>query len=309
MASGTINREILFFRVDIGLESSGKPKIFDPTPVFSHIAKLNWKEGKNDNRYFDKDGKIIGCWVESTNAPCKIALGNIRRTDLPQLEMQGELTPLEIPEKAGLVETTHIVFLGDNIVGCDNNFYGPRISRLPFYLSDKALRVAPEYIHFHPILRQDVYQQFKKFRFLNLLELRIRASYADNVSLVDDNLGAALRSAYKAGDTDDVQLILRASSNASGWLADRLLDALKRLSKRPEIRDEADRFFVKGYSEEKSTLQELNLLSDKLVITKNIRKLEARSRALNPKAAFDAIVSAYEEIKDEIKNSPSIELS
>jgi len=25
---------------------------------------------------------------------------------LPQLEMQGELTPLEMPEKAGLVETT-----------------------------------------------------------------------------------------------------------------------------------------------------------------------------------------------------------
>ncbi len=283
MAANTIKRDILFFRVNIGLGQNGKPKVFDPTPVFEYISKLNWKDGKNDNRYFDNDGKMIGCWVESTGKPCKIALGNIRRTDLPQLEMQGELTPLEIPETAGLVETTHIVFLGDNIVGCDNNFYGPRISRLPFYLSDKALRVAPEYIYFSPILRQDVYQQFKKFRSLSLLELRIRASYADNVSLVDDNLGAALKSAYKAGDTDDVELVLRASSNSHSWLADRLLDALKLLSRRPEIRDEADKFVVKGYNEEKTVLQELNLLSDKLVITKNIRKLDARSRALNSK--------------------------
>lgn len=305
--SSTIDRDILFYRIDIGSDMSGKPKLFDPTPVFEYIEKLAWDEGKKNNRYLDKDNKVLGCWVHSTKMPCKLTLGSIRRSDLPQLETQGELTPLEIPEKAGLVEQTHVVFLGDNIVGCDSNFYGPRLSRLPFYLSEKALRVAPEYIIFSPMLRRDIYQKFKKFKYLKILDLKIRASYVDNVAEVNESLAAALKSAYKAGDTDDVELVLRAPSNALGWLSDALLSALKLLSKRPEIRDEVDKFIVNGYNDESESLIELNLLSDKLIIKKKIRKLDARSRALNPKAAFDAIISAYEEIKDEIAEAPSLE--
>ncbi len=302
----TVTRDIHFYRVDIGLEPSGKPKVFNPTPVFEYIDKLGWKDEKRENRYFDKDGKVLGCWIYSTKMPCKITLGSIRRVDLPQIETQGELSPLEIPEKSGLVEQTHIVFFDDNIVGCDYNFYGPRIARLPFYLSGKALKIAPEYIFFQPILKRNVYEQFLKFSYLTVLQLRIRASYADNVARVDQNLAAALMSAYKAGDTDDVELILRASSNSHGWLAERLLEALKALSKRPEIRDEANKFIVSGYSSEKQSLVELNLLTDKLIISREILKLDPRSRALHPRAAFDAIISAYNEVKDEIQVSPSL---
>ena len=140
----TIPRDIHFYRVDIGNDPSGKPLLFDPIPVFEYINKLAWNDAKKENRYFDRDGKVLGCWIHSTKIPCKITLGSIRRADLPQIETQGELSPLEIPDKSGLVEQTHIVFLGDNIVGCDYNFYGPRIARLPFYLSGKALKVAPE---------------------------------------------------------------------------------------------------------------------------------------------------------------------
>ena len=141
-----------------------------------------------------------------------------------------------------------------------------------------------------------------------MLQLRIRASYADNVSTVDYNLGSAFKSAYKAGDTDDVELVLRSSDSGHGWLAERLLEALKRLSKRPEIRDEANKFIVTGFNAEKQAFVELNLLNDKLIISREILKLDPRSRALNPRSAFDAIISAYEEVKDEIRESPSLEM-
>jgi len=302
----TVARDIHFYRIDIGSDSTGKPKFFDPGPVFEFIDKLRWAEERKNNRYFDKDGKVLGCWVHKTEMPCHVTLGSIRRSDLPLVETQGELTTLEIPDKSGLVEQTHIVFLGDNIVGCDYNFYGPRIARLPFYLSGKALKVAPEYMHFYPLLHRDVYQQFKKFKFLTVLQLRVMASYADNIEQVDANLAAALKSAYRAGETDDVELILRASDSSHGWLAERLLSALKMLSKRPEIRDEAEKFIVTGYNDERQSFVELNLLSDKLVISRQILKLDPRSRALNPRSAFDAIISAYNEVKDEIRESPSI---
>lgn len=51
---------------------------------------------------------------------------------------------------------------------------------------------------------------------------------------------------------------------------------------------------------------ELDLLSDKLVIKKEIAKLNSKSKGLIPSAAFKAIISAYEEIKDEIEKSPSV---
>jgi hypothetical protein len=127
--AATIEREIHFYRVITGFDSTGKPKSFDPTPTFEHVEKLKWRDTAYGSRYWDDNGKITACWVHSKSMPCKITLGSIRRTDLPLMENQGELSPLEIPDQAGLVEQTHIVFLGNDIAGCDINYYGPRISR------------------------------------------------------------------------------------------------------------------------------------------------------------------------------------
>lgn len=308
MAKNTIDRDIHFYRVFIGNDASGRPLNFDPVPVFNYIKSLAWSDRSKDSRYHDSDGKTLGCWIDSVTPPCKIRLGVIRRTDLPQLESKGELSPLEIAESEGLAETTHIVFFENNIVGCDYNFYGPRISRLPYYLSDKAIRIAPEHIEFDPILQKDVYREFKKFKRLTLLELRVRSSFVDTIAQYNDSLAAALDASYRAGETDDVQLTLHPSSTNREGLSAFLLSSLKALSGNPRMKDEADRFIIKGYREDRDTLQELNLLSDKLIVKRSIQKLNTRSRGLNSNAAFKAIISAYEELKDTISESPSLEV-
>jgi hypothetical protein len=306
MAS-TIEREIRFYRVDTGFDSSGKPKSFNPTPTFEHIKKLKFNDTPKSN-YWDDNGKITGCWVYDPSMPCKISLGSIRRSDFPLVENQGELSPLEIPEKAGLVEQTHIVFLGDGIVGCDINFFGPRISRLAYFLAEKAIGVAPEILNFNPILRRDVYQQLLKLQYLRLFKLKIRSSYTDTIADIDDSLAAALRSARNAGGDSDIEieLILRTPRRSMAWLKPSLLETVKTLSKRPEIQYEIDTLKVTGYSPEQQKNIELDLLSDKLIIKREILKVSSKSRALNQNSAFKAIISAYEEIKDEINNSPSI---
>ncbi len=299
----TIEREIRFFRVDIGPDDSGKPKSFSPTPVFEHIDKLKWTS--KGNRYWDDKGKITGCWVHSAQMPCKVALGTIRRSDLPDLETQGELTPLEIPENSGLVERTHIVFLDDNIVGCDTNFYGPRITRLANYLAEKANGVAPEWITFNPILRQDVYKQLAKVKYLKLVNMRIMAPYAETIAKIDENLAEAFRAAHRAGDADDIEVILQASKASKGWLSESLLNTVKQLGRNKELQFDVATFKVHGYSEEQQKSVILDLLSDKLVIKRAIVRTSSRSRSLNPASAYQAIISAYNEVKGEIRDAAS----
>ncbi len=102
-----ITRDIHFYRIDCGYKTNGEPKVFDPKPTFDFVKKLEFKNGSN---YCEDEGKSLGCWVESTEKPSKVVLGSIRKDDLPLVEYKGELSPLEIPENAGLLEQTHIVF-------------------------------------------------------------------------------------------------------------------------------------------------------------------------------------------------------
>jgi hypothetical protein len=141
MTTSDIEREIYFFRIDAGTDASGKPIPFLPEATLKYIDKLPWVGTKT--RYYKDDAKLMGCWVDSTKMPCKIRLGNIRRADFPQVEEYGEISPLELSENSGLVDHTHIVFLGDDIIGCDYNYQGPRITRLAYYLSEKAAGIAP----------------------------------------------------------------------------------------------------------------------------------------------------------------------
>ncbi|MBI5297685.1 MAG: hypothetical protein HY869_19570 [Chloroflexi bacterium] len=308
MQQNTIEREIHFYRVDTGFDPSGSPKSFNPVPVLKHIEKLKFKDGNN---YWNDDGKTVACWVYGTDMPCKIALGNIRRNDFPLIENQGELTPLEIPEKAGLTEQTHIMFFEDNIVGCDINFYGPRITKLSYYLAEKAVGVAPEILNFNPILRKDIYQQLERLKFLRMIRLKLRSSHSDAISSIDDGLGEALKATYMAvsGDGDlDMDIILKAAKRSKGWLADHLNDVVKRLYKKPDIRYDVEKLVIKGYDAEKQKNVTLDLLSDKLIIKREILRMGYKSKGLNPNSAFRAIASAYEELKDELKQSPSMVL-
>jgi len=304
--SNTIEREIYFYRVDCGTDASGKPIPFNPIPTLEHIEKLKWS-GKV-TRYWRDGDKLTGCWVDSTKMPCTIRLGSIRRSDFPQVEELGEVTPLEIPENSGLVEQTHIVFLGDNIAGCDFNFYGPRITRLAYYLAEKAVGIAPPILNFTPILRQDIYKQLKKVKYLKLFNLKIRAPFAETIREIHENLGEAFKAAQRAGEADEIELVLKPSnrSTSKGWLADGLLDATLKLSKQRDIQYESMKFVVSGYDEEKQKIVSLDLLSDKLIVKKSILRVERRSKALNPKSAYNAIIAAYDELKDEISISGSL---
>jgi hypothetical protein len=303
----TVEREIYFFRIDAGNSASGKPISFDPEPVLEHIDKLAWNNSSKARYYRDND-KVTGCWIDDKKMSCKLRLGTIRRTGLPQIEEFGEVTPLEISEDSGLVDQTHIVFLGNDIIGCDYNFYGPRVTRLAYYLAAKAPGIAPPMLNIRPLLRKDVYEQLQQFSFIKLFQLRAYASYADAIRENNDSLSDAFSAAQQAGDADDVEIVLRASNQKVDGLDKGLLNTAMNLIKHPFTQHDAKTFKVGGFNREKQQNMVLDLLSDKLVVKKQVLRADSRSRELNKTSAYNAIISAYNETREEILRAVSIDL-
>lgn len=48
-----------------------------------------------------------------------------RRSNLPGWALDGDINELDIPERAGLIEPTHLVFAGDALIAAEYNHFAP----------------------------------------------------------------------------------------------------------------------------------------------------------------------------------------
>lgn len=299
-----VERKIYFYRVDAGLDEAGRPLPFDPDPALRHITGLPFSE---DGRYLvEADNNATCCWVDSTGPSQRLRWGEIRRSGLPQVEQLGSLSDLAIPANSGLVEVTHVVFFPHNIVGCDFNFHGPRVSRLGFYLGAKAGGKCP-WVTFEPLLRQDVLEQLNRLGDVRLLELKIRASYAATVAEANRDLGAAFEAAARAGDAEELEIVLRPRRYSRGTISDRILNFARRLAPRADARTEASKFKVAGLNTETRRVEVVDLLRDQLIVQKQIIRQSKRGRALKSDSAYEAIETAYEELGDQLEKAAGLQ--
>ena len=117
--------------------------------------------------------------------------GKVRRTALPQLERAGSVTDLDLEDDAGLLEAIHVVFFPDNIVGCEYNHYGPRVSRLGGYMSAKSGKIE-ESVVFRPLVRKDTLEQLNRLNEVRLFEISVYPPFIEFVQRADRDLGNAL---------------------------------------------------------------------------------------------------------------------
>jgi len=314
-----VDRKIYFYRAVSLMDEGGRPA-FEPSSVFSAIKTLPWKE-----RYRDEgNGKETCCWLgKRISIPCSVRFGMIRRTDLPQRESRGKLWPLKMARGSGLAEKIHVVFFENNIIGADYNFYGPSMAKFAEYLlvkgkqlekkgvgltqkSDKNKTKVPKGLRFEPLLRGDVVDQLDKMKEIRLFRLRIRKSFAANLSEASKSLAAAFKAASRAGKADNVEIILRTPSHSKEWLGKNILEAAKKIVRIPDLQHEALNFSVKGLSDNTIKTMELDLLSDKLISTQSICLLNGRTKILESRSAFSAIKNAYKKLKKELENAPSV---
>lgn len=289
-------RRIQFFRIRAGTLASGQPFVYSAQAAMERIETLPFVRGGTGRYLAEPDGDDVCCWVDQATSPQKLRLGIVRRSNFPQVELGGDLSPLGIARAAGLAEYTHMMFLGNNILGAEFNFYGPRPGRLATYINIRA-DVAPR-ISINPLLRDDVIPKLEAMQEIKLFDMKVRRSYLDEVKQADQSLGDALEVTAEVGDATEIELILRPKKRSQNSLSDRLIDILKTLAgNRPRMMEEASRLKAKGVFEGSGgRVEELDLLSDAFVMNKQIVLLDEKSRALNADSAYAAIESAYREL-------------
>ena len=207
-----VERKIHFYRAYAGTDEQGHPIEFDPVPAMMAIQNLPFTI---DGCYMPEiEGNFL-CLLPHTVSPVPtLRFCRTRRTGLPQEERAGNVRELPIPADAGLLESIHVMFFPDNIVGTEYNHYGPRMSRLGFYLyvkSDHAVPMAT----FRPILRRDAQRQLERLREIRLLELSVRPAFIAQVRQADQALGDALMANRQLfGNQDKYRVIIEPQSSS-----------------------------------------------------------------------------------------------
>ncbi|WZP00959.1 hypothetical protein EP7_002621 [Isosphaeraceae bacterium EP7] len=294
----TVERKIYFYRAILGKNEDLSPIAFDPSPVLEIVDRLTFDPPQ---RYqISIDGTETLCIVDRNTYPHRIRLCNVRRSDFPHEEERGVFAPLSIAAGKGLVEPVHVVFFADNIVGCEFNFYGPRIGKLRTYLATKGGEFCRE-ITFAALLRKNASMDLNRLSSLRTFQLKIHSSFAESVKKADERLGSAFVQVREVGEAETIEICLKpATRSVLQKLSSSLLESARKLTRMPDIREQAKIFKVAGEDEETGKQFVIDLLSDQLIAKKKILKSDPKSRAVDSESAYQAIEEAYSELRGEL---------
>jgi hypothetical protein len=289
--------------VSNGQEASGASVTFDPKPALSIVGKLPFCDA--GGRYLlDSDGNALCAWIDEMGFRPKMRFAQIRRVGLPQVETAGNLSDLALQASEGLVEVVHVVFFPDGIAGVEFNFYGPRPSRLGYYLG--KLSNSKQLPEFQPLLRLDVAAQLDRLTDVRLLDLKVRPSYSAALKMADVDLSSAFSAAAKLGTLEEIELVIRPTKGGAKDLVGRIRNFARHLLGRADLRTEASRFSIRGKMADSGLVEPLDLLRDQLISNKRIIRVSERSRALNSPAAYAAVSDAYDELADDLKQAATL---
>ena len=303
----SVERKIHFYRVDIGADVGGQPLPFDPLPALNVIDALSFDSSDAGRYAVDSDGNALCVTRLNANSQTsiKVQFGRVRRTALPQQEKAGSVTDLNLATDAGLLEAIHVVFFPNNIVGCEYNHYGPRISSLGNYMRIKSRKTVKR-ASFIPLVREDPIKQLNRLGEIRLFEMRIHPSYIESIRHVDDSLADAFDANANVFESKDVQVVLRPIDQGRASALDRFLTPLRNLFRQDGLSPSVERLQIRGRCRDTGRVETIDLLKDQLIATKSIVCLNDRGRALNPESAFDAVIEAYQELRDEIEKAAGI---
>jgi hypothetical protein len=303
----TAKRSIYFFRIDGGAGEDGVPIYVDLHPTLQKLDGLPFRPVEDGGRYVASGDADQCVWVDEVGEICKIRFANIRRNALPLAEVGGQLTDLNLADEAGIYEVSHLCIFPDGIVGMEFNFYGPRPSRLAPYLRRAVGEDCPEFT-LEALLRQDVAAVLSRQKAVRKLDLNIRQPYITVITQANASLGSALRAAETASRADCVGVYLEPEPYQRRNLDGGILDMLRQLVRRSDLRENARTLRVTVVDQEDRT-EEIDLLRDELISVKKILRQHGRTRVLLGDDAYAKIMDAHTERLDDLSAAASVSVA
>jgi hypothetical protein len=302
----SIPRRIYFYRLKVVPDEDGRTRAFDVKSVFTDIGHLHFHEHTEANsRYMDAGhGHYLCVWPQVTSGKLRISLGISRRSGLPKLEESGHKSSINAKPNQGVVEETHVVFFQNGIVGVEFNFYGPRISRLADYFSQKLPHL-PQ-IYFNGLISDDALKQLQNMEEIRLLCLRVRSDATDIFRAAARHLPGALRAASDQFDAPVVEVVFRAAPHSRRPLGQSVMDFLKSIVGVQSTRENAEILKARGVDKRTGEVEWFDFLRDKLVFVKRVAKENDRDRSVSSTDMFLQIEAAYNEQKEQLQEAVGI---
>jgi hypothetical protein len=299
----SVERKIYFYRMNPAPGDEITDELVDVSEILAQIEALPFEE--INGRYLPiEDNAFLCSWIDSHSQNQRMKFGQIRRAALPLLENRGNLSDLNIPVNAGLLEASHVIFFENNIIGSEFNFHGPRLTRLASYIRETT-NLYP-YLTIEPLLRPDVEAELARVNEVKLLRLKIKPSFIDVVCQADRDLGAAFEAARSVAEQESIEISLRFSAQSTHSVLSKVQSIGRFLLGRPNIQTEAESFELRGRTRDNDKLHTVDLLKDQLIVTKRIIKHSARSRALSSEHAYEAIEEAYLLLRPQLVEASSL---
>ncbi len=300
--SSTVERNIYFYLMSPEQDDDTLPPI---STILSHILGLPFTDS---GRYFtDREGKVSAVWPIPSPSQNKAMFGITRRTGLPQKEVGGTLSPLNVPAAGGLAEQTHMVFFQTGasvIIGSEYNHYGPRVPGFRHYLKARCASVCCPVL-IEPILRSDVLRQLANLADIRLLDIKVKASGGTIQRGMLEQLPffSALSASAQSSGADSIEVVLRPKPfDREATLSDTIMSWVQSLRQRG-LPERVERMVVRGYNSESEQVEYIDLIKSMLISTKRILKVTEKGKSLDSESAFAAIEEAYRENLEEIQAS------
>jgi|Deesub1362A_J573_1020465.scaffolds.fasta_scaffold04127_6 hypothetical protein len=305
----TVQRIIYFYKVEA--KKNGKI-ITNLANIFGYINSLSFSLNGRIRKLIDRNDHI--CMIlHSTKYPIKGLLGVIRKEALPVVfkESTGNTKGLAISSDEGLYDPIHFIIfklenrdktLMTNILGAEFNYYGPRPSRISWYVRGVTPQLIDE-IKLLPIIRGDVEELLNKFSEIKWVKLSVNMHAAQALKDYDTTLFSGLDFISRFSGARDIELVLKPQYRKKKGSLALTIDKIKELIKRKDAQEALNQFKLKALSTETGEYEIIDLLNEFILSRKQVAKISDVYRNVDSDSMFEAINSAYYEQKTEIEKA------
>lgn len=292
MAEDKLKRKVQFYRLTTNDLNGTLPS----QQWGKHLETVTAHEFAGTAHHHADDGMVLlGRVVRNDNTKA-MALYVVRYADLPARERAGKVSDLRLRPDEGLAEPIHVVFVPRNVVGLLYNHYGPRANRLAEFLNEKCgIDVRVE-----PVIRSDVLAVLERLTSLRKVHLRLNEGHMESLR-ADENFYEAIKDVNGPGG----------GTVALGWTFDPdKREAATTVWKRrlrtlltSPARRAIEKAEVRGRDPESGRLETVDLLSDRIVVEREVVRASDRVRLIDDGSAVAAILDAYQLAEGEIRAS------